>query len=162
MITPKQMADAYGRNVAIVKMQTKDMSHAESLIQLPFRANCMNWIVGHIITNRNVIMELLGEGAALDKGLADRYARDSDPLGSDDDGALPLVLMLGALERSQEKLSAALGAMSDEDMDREVVGPGGRTTRLGSALLFLYFHDTYHTGQTEIMRQASGKDDKVI
>jgi uncharacterized damage-inducible protein DinB len=43
-----------------------------------------------------------------------------------------------------------------------VVGPGGRRTRLGSALFFFFFHDSYHTGQTEILRQASGKDDKVI
>jgi uncharacterized damage-inducible protein DinB len=29
-------------------------------------------------------------------------------------------------------------------------------------LLFFYFHDTYHSGQTEILRQAAGKDDKII
>jgi len=25
-----------------------------------------------------------------------------------------------------------------------------------------YFHDSYHTGQMEILRQAAGKDDKII
>jgi hypothetical protein len=25
-----------------------------------------------------------------------------------------------------------------------------------------YLHDTYHTGQIEILRQASGKNDKII
>jgi hypothetical protein len=25
-----------------------------------------------------------------------------------------------------------------------------------------YFHDSYHIGQTEILRQAVGKDDKTI
>lgn len=29
-------------------------------------------------------------------------------------------------------------------------------------LMFFYFHDTFHTGQTEILRQATGKNDKVI
>ncbi|NNJ10873.1 DinB family protein [Chloroflexales bacterium ZM16-3] len=162
MITPKQMADAYGRNVAILKMQTKDMTQAESLIQLPFRANCMNWIVGHIVTHRNMIMDMLGESPALDKALAARYDRDSEPLGTEDSGALPLETLLEALEESQPRLAAALATLSDADLAREVVGPGGRTTRLGSALFFYFFHDTYHTGQTEIMRQASGKDDKVI
>jgi len=25
-----------------------------------------------------------------------------------------------------------------------------------------YFHDTYHTGQTDLLRQVAGKHDKVI
>lgn len=29
-------------------------------------------------------------------------------------------------------------------------------------LHFDYFHDTYHTGQTEILRQVAGTDDQVI
>jgi uncharacterized damage-inducible protein DinB len=32
---------------------------------------------------------------------------------------------------------------------------------LGSALFF-FFHESYHTGQAELLRQASDKDDKVI
>jgi hypothetical protein len=143
-------------------MQTKDMTQAESLIQLPFRANCMNWIVGHVVTNRNTLMSLLGEAPALEASLAERYTRDSQPIGAEDVGVLPLETLVGALESSQERLAAALGGLGPEDMEREVVGPGGRQTRLGSALFFFYFHDTYHVGQTEILRQASGKDDKVI
>ncbi|MEI7768682.1 MAG: DinB family protein [Chloroflexales bacterium] len=162
MISHKQLADAYGRNAAIVKMQTKDMTQAESLIQLPFRANCMNWIVGHIVANRNAILGLLGAGPALEASLAERYTRESDPISAEDAGALPLETLVDALERSQERLAMLLGALAPEDLEREVVGPGGRKTRLGSALFFLFFHDTYHVGQTEIMRQASGKDDKVI
>jgi uncharacterized damage-inducible protein DinB len=162
MISPKQMADAYGRNAAIVKMQTKDMTQAESLIQLPFRANCMNWIVGHLVTNRNAILELLGAEPALEAGLAERYTRESEPISAEEAGVLPLETLLGALERSQEGLATALGGLSAADLEREVSGLGGRKTRLGSALFFFFFHDTYHSGQTEIMRQASGKDDKVI
>jgi hypothetical protein len=162
MITPRQMADAYGRNVAIVKMQTRDMTQAESMIQLPFRANCMNWIVGHILTNRNTVLGLLGQPPALDPQLAERYVRDSAPVSEGEPGVLPLETLLGALERSQERLGEALGGLGVEDMEREVVGPGGRKTRLGSALFFFFFHDSYHTGQTEILRQACGKDDKVI
>jgi uncharacterized damage-inducible protein DinB len=143
-------------------MQTKDMTQAESLIQLPFRANCMNWIVGHIVTNRNTLMSLLDEAPALEASLAERYTRNSEPIGTEDVGVLPLETLVGALESSQERLAAALAGLGPEDMEREVVGPGGRKTRLGSALFFFYFHDSYHVGQTEILRQASGKDDKVI
>jgi hypothetical protein len=34
---------------------------------------------------------------------------------------------------------------------------------LGYILIaFMYFHETYHTGQTELLRQLAGTDDKVI
>ena len=33
---------------------------------------------------------------------------------------------------------------------------------LGARLHFQYFHDTYHTGQTELLRQVTGVGDKII
>ena len=33
---------------------------------------------------------------------------------------------------------------------------------LADFLFFLYFHDSYHTGQAEPLRQLAGKDDKII
>ena len=32
----------------------------------------------------------------------------------------------------------------------------------GERLFFWYFHETYHVGQTELLRQLAGKDDKII
>jgi hypothetical protein len=29
-------------------------------------------------------------------------------------------------------------------------------------VFFLYFHETYHVGQTELLRQLAGKNDQVI
>jgi hypothetical protein len=37
----------------------------------------------------------------------------------------------------------------------------GVTTR-GARLFFYYFHETYHVGQTELLRQLAGRDDKII
>ena len=36
------------------------ISHEESVLQLPFQHNCMNWIVGHIVTNRSHVLETVG------------------------------------------------------------------------------------------------------
>jgi uncharacterized damage-inducible protein DinB len=30
------------------------------------------------------------------------------------------------------------------------------------SLFFRYFHETYHVGQTELLRQLAGRNDKVI
>ncbi len=53
--------------------------------------------------------------------------------------------------------NAAFEAMTLEDLN---VLRDERT--LGERVLELYFHETYHTGQTEILRQLAGVDDKVI
>jgi hypothetical protein len=42
VISSTTLADAFNRNVEIIKLQTAGLSHADSLIQLPFRGNCMN------------------------------------------------------------------------------------------------------------------------
>ena len=39
---------------------------------------------------------------------------------------------------------------------------GGEPNPRSEWLFFLYFHDCYHTGQTELLRQAAGMNDKVI
>lgn len=36
------------------------------------------------------------------------------------------------------------------------------TTTLAARLHWYYFHDTYHTGQTELLRQIAGKNDQII
>jgi hypothetical protein len=42
MISTTALACAFDRNLQIIKMQFAGFSQADSLIQLPFRANCMN------------------------------------------------------------------------------------------------------------------------
>jgi hypothetical protein len=35
------------------------LTHAEKLIQLPFDVNCLNWVLGHIVTNRSHALEVV-------------------------------------------------------------------------------------------------------
>src|SRR4051794_4037563 len=66
VLTAQQLAEAHGRNVGIIKAQTAGLTHDESLLQLPFRGNCMNWVIGHILEGRNTILDLLGAEPAFD------------------------------------------------------------------------------------------------
>ena len=54
-----------------------------------------------------------------------------------------------------------LADLDIEDYSRDVK-VGNQKSTLGERLFFLYFHETYHVGQTEFLRQLAGKDDKVI
>lgn len=161
MFSAQQLAEAYGRNVGIIKAQTADLTHEDSLLQLPFRGNCLNWIVGHIVDSRNGVLAALGAEPALDPAAATRYAPSSAPILADGPDVLPLAELLRSLERSQEYLAAKMAALTDADLAKEVPFVN-RTMPLGQLLTFLYFHDTYHTGQAEPLRQLAGKNDKVI
>ncbi|MFV9504638.1 MAG: DinB family protein [Oscillochloridaceae bacterium umkhey_bin13] len=162
MITPAYLASCFSRNLWIIKQQTAGLSHGDSLVQLPFRANCMNWILGHLIVNRNLIFNLLGAEPILDPDAVIRYDRETEPIISDEPGVLPLEQLLATFEQSQAHLETILSTLTPNELERQVALFGRRSMSVAEWLLFLYFHETYHTGQTEIMRQAAGKDDKVL
>jgi hypothetical protein len=162
MITPAQLAEAYERNATIVKQQAAGMTHAESVAPLPFNANCMNWVLGHMVLYRNRVLQALGEEPAVDPARLERYARDGEPLRGDEAGVVPLDELLAGLERSQALVSAGLARISEEQLAREVALTGRTARPISFWLFFLYFHDTFHTGETSVLRQAHGKADKVI
>lgn len=162
MITPTALAEAFSRNVQIVKKQAAGLSQADSLVQLPFRGNCLNWIVGHLVTNRLSVLRLLGAEPPFEAGRVARYERESEPVTAEGEGVLPLEELIALLEQLQAQLGGLMVEVSAEALSHPVVFYGNRSMPVSDWLFFFYFHDTYHTGQTEILRQAAGKDDKII
>jgi hypothetical protein len=162
MINLKDLASAYGRNLEIVYKQTEGLTHQDSLIQLPFRANCLNWVVGHILTNRCNILKLLGGKDLRSEINLDRYERESNPISGPGEGVLELSELLILLETSQNRLEEALDKETEESLQRAAPYRDRPEQTLAFWLFFLYFHDCYHVGQTEILRQAAGVDDKII
>jgi len=161
MITVTDLIGALERNLRIVKAQTQGLTQADSLLQPPFRGNCLNWVLGHLAGNRNTMLLFLGEEAILSEAHAKRYGYGSQPVCGEAADILTLEQLLAALEQSQKVLAARLQKIQAEELAREVQSFLGTTT-LGQLLFFLYWHETYHTGQTEPLRQLAGKGDKVI
>jgi len=161
MITATDLIGALERNLRIVKAQTQGLTQADSLLQPPFRGNCLNWVLGHLAGNRNTMLLFLGEEAILSEAHAKRYGYGSQPVCGEAADILTLEQLLAALEQSQKVLAARLQTIKPEELAREVQSFLGTTT-LGQLLFFLYWHETYHTGQTEPLRQLAGKGDKVI
>jgi hypothetical protein len=58
---PEKLIQLYQRTQWIIDRQTEGLTHADNLLQLPFRANCMNWVLGHLTVYRDKVLELLGE-----------------------------------------------------------------------------------------------------
>lgn len=161
MISAQQMAGAFDRNLKIVQAQTKGLSHADSLLQLPFRGNCLNWVLGHLVSNRDRVLTLLGEVPVGNEAIQARYGYGSEPVLGDGEGVQRMEVLLEMLGRSQERINAALTRITTEELSKETQDHRGKTT-VAERLFFLYFHETYHVGQTELLRQLAGANDKVI
>lgn len=161
MLTVNDLIEAFARNVSIIQMQTKDLTHEDSLIQPPFGGNCLNWVLGHIAENRDRMFELLGEPKLMETH-SSRYKRGSEAITAPDGNTLRLEEILDWLERSQERMAEVLGCNDEASLSRGIAVGNNRTMTIAQRLFFLYFHETYHVGQTELYRQLAGKHDKVI
>jgi hypothetical protein len=141
-------------------MHTDGVSHADSLTQTEHNINCMNWVVGHMVGSRRDLLEVLG----VDLGpfvAIERYARESEPILADGPDVISLARLLDGLGETQRMLDEELGSLSADRLAAEIT-TGGRQSTLASRVHFLYFHDTYHTGQVDLLRQISGKNDAII
>lgn len=155
------LSDAFERNRRVIRAQCEGLTHEDSLLQTPYNINCLNWVVGHILDGRNRLVEYLDGEPVLSLERTERYRRESDPISGDGPDVIRLEELLGALDRSQERLAAALARLGPDGLVEEVE-VDDHLEQLGRRVHFVYFHDTYHTGQTDLLRQVAGTNDKII
>lgn len=149
----------YETNLKVIQMQTKGLTHTDSIIQPESRGNCFNWVLGHILAYRNTALELLGEDRFWTDEEAKRYYYDSEPVTSEDDPDIyDFDMMMELLETTTEQIVAAIDAAPD-DLLAETNEKG---STVQDRLAFNGWHEGYHAGQTEYLRQLAGVDDKVI
>lgn len=149
----------YETNLKVIQMQAKGLTHADSLLQPERRGNCFNWVLGHILAYRNTALELLGEERFWTDEEARRYYYDSEPvISAADPHIYDFGMMMELLETTTEQILAAIDAAPD-DLLSETNEKG---TTIAHRLAFNGWHESYHTGQTEYLRQLAGSDDKVI
>jgi uncharacterized damage-inducible protein DinB len=152
----------FRRNQRVIAAQADGLSNEDSLRQSGYNTNCFNWVLGHIVAGRDEILELLGGSPVLARPAAERYQRESEPITASGPGVMTLSDLLVALGETEVRIEAALAGADEAFMTAEVSSVAGRTATRADQLMFRYFHDTYHTGQTDVIRQLSGKSDKVI
>ena len=144
----------------VIHRQTEGITNAESVLQPPVRGNCMNWILGHIVDERDYVLNLLGEKRVFTETERERYRRESTPITSIEDG-LPFDQLLAKFDLAQGRIESGLKAITEEVL----AAPGEAGTRkdqVGALIAYIHWHETYHTGQFELLRQLAGRNDKVI
>ncbi|MBI9043591.1 MAG: DinB family protein [Anaerolineaceae bacterium] len=151
----------YRLNLHIIKSQTNGLTHADSILQLPFRGNCMNWVLGHLINSRDIVFSFLDVPTILNEKEKQLYQYGSTPITSASQEAMTLDSLMESLGRSQEVLEEAINSLKDEEFDRKV-NWDERELSLFQFIQFFHWHEAYHTGQLELLRQLAGKNDSII
>lgn len=158
--TAESLIGSFERTHRIIEMQTDGLTHADSLVQPPFRGNCLNWVLGHILTGRNAVLTHLGQPPIWSESEVSRYKKDSEPITCGEQ-ALPFEKLLSDLDQTQQAIAKVLAQTSQEEL-AALVQTGRGENVLSERLAFLHWHETYHVGQLELLRQLAGKNDAVI
>jgi len=134
----------------LIQHYVQGITDEESVLQLPFEANCLNWVVGHILSRRNSVLEALGQDPVWGEGIQARYHTGSQPIRSVAD-ARPFSLLLEDLMATQQRINAALEGATDVDLDRVVENDRGRKPAR-EHLEGFHWHETYHLGQLDFLQ----------
>lgn len=161
MIHIEDFSKMLSGELEILRSQTADLSHEESLLQPQPGGNCLNWVLGHLAVNLLEILAVLqGE---LPDNMPDltRYRIGTEPIRSKEVGVLSLEDLIQTYTLLNNRIIARLEQMSDDDFEEEIDFWQGKSRR-GYVAFFYFFHNTYHLGQLEFLRNLAGKTEKVI
>ena len=153
MSTPAQ----YIHNVQwinrIIKNKTKGLTHEDSMLQMPFPANCMNWNLGHLLVYRMQYLGLIDGVSKPDEAEFALYGGGSEPL-TDSNKAIPLDVLLTRLDEASARVISALEKMPESRLTEIADEERGDTVsdRLNH---YIIFHESYHSGQLEILYELA-------
>jgi hypothetical protein len=148
MMDAELVRSLYEINHYAIKVNLEGLSHDQGLVSPDAGGNCINWVLGHILTQRRSILAMLGEDPVWSEELASRYRRGSEPV-TDKAGARGLETMAADLDRAQERLIAGFERLSASPRTKE-------RDDLIKNLAMLQFHEAYHAGQIGLLRRIAG------
>ena len=136
-----------------IKMQIEGLTHADSMKQLPFPANCMNWNIGHIMVYQEEYLGAIDGKSSADANEFAIYGAGSEPL-KDSEKAIPLDTLIERLDTSAARLKTAFLSLPAEKLNEPHQSHAGNS--LDDYLLFyVVFHEAYHLGLLEILRELA-------
>ncbi len=149
----ESLTQSYATNHWLIKNITEGLTNDDSLVQPPYDGNCLNWVLGHILASRHTALKLAGAAPVWNQDEVDRYKTGSAPITSKNQ-AIPMEKLIGDLDLSQERIAEALGQKSEEELGQEAETDRGLKP-VAQHLAGLHWHETYHTGQLELLRDLA-------
>jgi hypothetical protein len=150
MTTAKDLIQDYEFTTMLVHRLADGLTQEETLIQLPFEVNCMNWVIGHIVTNRSHTLEVVGAEHVWQEDVRKLYKTGTENVKPDGE-SIHVDVLLKYLDESVDLLKTALENISEEYLSEHFTNYRGEKTR-EAHLSGFHWHETYHIGQLEIFR----------
>lgn len=147
------LIDSYRTTHMMISRMIEGLTHADSVVQPPFKGNALNWVLGHIIAGRNEALTFLDADPVWGEEELGLYKTGSDPITSEDQG-LTLEELRIAFNETQERLDDRLSEITAEELEVIVDTRFGKRP-LGEHISGLHWHETYHTGQLELLRELA-------
>ncbi len=146
----EEVFELYKFHNRIMHIFMRGVSHEESVLQLPFKHNCMNWILGHIVTNRSHVLEVAGAEHEWQQAVRDLYHQDTQPV-TQDTPSIEFETLVNYLDESLELLKTALENKNDAWMEENFENYRGEKSRYEHVTNF-HWHEAFHLGQLEILK----------
>ncbi len=140
-----------------VQQNLEGVTHEDSLKSAGEGGNCINWVLGHILNTRGLMLRLIGGEPKSCEGLEELYGRFTKPIGAGDDCA-SLDALLEAMAASQEAMLERLATVDDAGLEAMVpqLFDAEKQEPAGVQFATLLFHESYHAGQLGVIRRNVG------
>jgi len=148
--TAADLFEDYEFTAMLVHRLADGLTQEETLIQLPFEVNCLNWVLGHIVTNRSHALEVVGAEHTWQEEVRKLYQTGTENIKPDGE-SIHVDTLLKYLDESVETLKSTLENVSQGYLSENFTNYRGEKTR-EAHLSGFHWHETYHIGQLEIFR----------
>ncbi|GAB5494297.1 MAG: hypothetical protein Phog2KO_45120 [Phototrophicaceae bacterium] len=154
-----------GTNQWLIEKQVEGLSHEQSMIAPPFRANRLNWVIGHIVEHRDWMLRALDENTLMTAKDVMLYRRGSEAL-QDDSPVMDLVSLMALMKRAKDCLISAISQANEDFLIEKpqtgILLESHKDKTRFERLQGLLWHETYHMGQLELLRQLAGTNDAIL
>lgn len=161
MYLPSDISNLYKINYVTLISNLKKISSDQSLMLPQPAGNCVNWILGHILVSRDIILTMLGQDPILSDIQSVPYKRGTIPHKLDI--LLPFDALKDVLKQSQNNVTDSIEILTEEELtsgdpDSEIKW---QQQPLSDKLVFLQFHEAYHIGQIGLSRRLIGLEGAI-
>ena len=103
-MTGSELAQIYEFSYGAIQRNPDGLTHQDSMLSPEPAGNCINWVLGHMVTGRGLVLMLAGaEPSVLTNEEVTCYRRGSTAL-RDNGNAVDLARLKTALEETQQRL----------------------------------------------------------
>lgn len=153
----------FRRQVQIIdealRRNVEGLTHEDSLMQPNPDGNCLNWVVGHLLWAYNYNLPVLGQEPVMEEENLKRYARGMAPIKEPGE-ALNFEKLIKVWAKTTERWITGLEQLDFDELNQSAKRHSDDETNesIRDRINGVLFHQSYHVGQTGLLRRLTGKD----